>query len=258
MKGTIALLTDFGTADGFVGAVKGVIKSINSDADIIDISHDITPFDILEASIVLNATYRYFPEKTVFVSVVDPGVGTERKAIVVETESYYFVSPDNGLLTLPLKKEKILNIVEISNSEYTLPRETETFHGRDVFAPIAAYISKGIPVRSFGKPLKSIKQINIPEVKKEGNIFVGEIIKFDRFGNGITNIEKIPENIKSVFVEKYPVSKICKNFQEGKKGELNLIKGSFGFYEVFTPEESAKDLFHLKKGDRVFIYTSNS
>ena len=257
MKPIIALLTDFGTKDGFVGAVKGVIKSINLHADIIDISHDVDSFDILEASIILNAVYKYFPKGTIFVSVVDPGVGTKRKAIIVETENYYFVAPDNGLLTLPLKKEKIIKIVSIENPNYTLKRDTETFHGRDIFAPVSAYLSLGIPIVNFGKELKDYTKISFPEVKKEKNAFIGEIIKFDKFGNAITNIEELPKNIKKIYVRDIPVEKICKNFQEGVKGKLNLIKGSFGFYEVFTPENSAKDLFNLQKGDKVYIYTDN-
>ncbi|NPA53116.1 MAG: SAM-dependent chlorinase/fluorinase, partial [Aquificae bacterium] len=129
----IALLTDFGNKDGFVGTVKGVIKSINPEAEIIDISHEIDSFDILEASLVLNASYKYFPQKTIFVCVVDPGVGTERKSIIVETEKYIFVSPDNGLLSLPLKKERIQKIIEITNNKYQLSRDNETFHGRDIY-----------------------------------------------------------------------------------------------------------------------------
>lgn len=254
MKKIIALLTDFGTKDGFVGAVKGVIKNINVDVDIIDISHDISSFDILEASIILNAVYKYFPQKTIFISVVDPGVGTDRKAIIVETENYYFIAPDNGLLTLPLRKEKIKKIVSIENPKYTLERKTETFHGRDIFAPAAAYLSLGIPITDFGKELKDYVKIKFPEVKKDKNVLIGEIIKFDKFGNAITNIEELPKKIKKMYVKNIPIEKICRSFQEGIKGKLNLIKGSFGFYEIFVPENSAKDLYKLKKGDKVFIH----
>ncbi len=251
--GIIALLTDFGTSDGFVGSVKGVIKSINKNADIIDISHDITPFDILEASIVLNASYRYFPEKTIFVCVVDPGVGTERKPIAVETEKYIFIAPDNGLLTLPLKNEKIKSIVEISNKKYILERETETFHGRDIFAPAAAYLSKGVEIHQLGKKLNQIKKLNIPQPLKTDKEIVGQIIKFDRFGNGITNLTDIPENPKEITVNGYKIQKVCKAFLEGEKDKLNLIKGSFGFYELFVPMDSAKDRFNLKTGEKVIV-----
>ncbi len=254
MGRVIALLTDFGTKDGFIGSVKGVIKSINPCVDIVDITHEITPFDILEASIVLNATYRYFPEKTVFVSVVDPGVGTERNAIVVETEKYIFVAPDNGLLTLPLRRESIRNIIKITNKTYQLKRDNETFHGRDIFAPVATYITKGVPVHDFGVPLEEIKTIPFPEPEKKGNLLLGQIIKFDRFGNGITNIDKLPENIEKIIVNNIPVKKVVKSFLEGEDGALNLVKGSFGFYEIFIPKSNAKERFNLKVGDKVYIY----
>lgn len=254
MDKLIALLTDFGLQDGFVGTVKGVIKSINPAADIIDISHDISSFDILEASIILNASYKYFPKKTIFVCVVDPGVGTERKPILVETENYYFIAPDNGLLTLPLRNEKIKKIIHLTNEKYFLNRDTETFHGRDIFAPVAAYLSKGIPVEEFGQPIKNINQIDFPYPYKEDNKITGQIIKFDKFGNAITNIEYIPEDFKEIKVKNYKIQKICRNFQEGEKNKPNLIKGSFGFYEIFVPEGSAKDILELTIGDKVEVY----
>ncbi|MDQ7055818.1 MAG: SAM-dependent chlorinase/fluorinase [Persephonella sp.] len=201
----IALLTDFGYRDGFVGAVKGVIKSINSGAEIIDISHGIESFNILEGALVLNATYRYFPEKTVFVCVVDPGVGTERKPIAVETKKYYFVAPDNGILSLALKNEKVRAIYHISNERYLLERDTETFHGRDIFAPAAAYISKGVKLSQLGDMLRDYKRIKIPEVREDDGYVVGEIIMFDKFGNGITNISSLPEEFKDITVKNFKI-----------------------------------------------------
>ncbi len=254
MDKLIALLTDFGLKDGFVGTVKGVIKSINPKADIIDISHEISSFDILEASIILNASYKYFPKKTIFVCVVDPGVGTERKPILVETEKYYFIAPDNGLLTLPLKNEKIKKIIHLTNEKYFLSRDTETFHGRDIFAPVAAYLSKGIPVEEFGQEIKNINQIDFPWPQKRDNQIIGQIIKFDKFGNAITNLEYIPESFKEIRLKDYKITKICQNFQEGEKNKPNLIKGSFGFYEIFLPEGNAKEILKLNKGDTIEIF----
>lgn len=254
MDKLIALLTDFGFKDGFVGTVKGVIKSINPKADIIDISHEISSFDILEASIILNASYKYFPKKTIFVCVVDPGVGTERKPILVETEKYYFIAPDNGLLTLPLKNEKIKKIIHLTNEKYFLSRDTETFHGRDIFAPVAAYLSKGIPVEEFGQEIKNINQIDFPWPQKRNNKIIGQIIKFDKFGNAITNLEYIPESFKEIRLKNHIITKICQNFQEGEKNKPNLIKGSFGFYEIFLPEGNAKEILKLNKGDTIEIF----
>ena len=248
----IALLTDFGLNDGFVGAVKGVIKTINPDVDIIDISHGITPFDILEGAIILKAVYSYFPEGTIFMCVVDPGVGTERKPIVVKTEKYLFVAPDNGLLTLALKNQKVEKIIHITNEKYMLKRETETFHGRDIFAPISAYLSKGEDLENFGVELKSYKRIEFPDVYIENGYMVGQIIKFDRFGNGITNLEVIPDFEEILFGD-FSIRKICRNFSEGDKDKPNIIKGSFGFYEIFLPERSAKEVLGLKIGEKIRI-----
>ena len=254
MDKLIALLTDFGLKDGFVGTVKGVIKSINPKADIIDISHDVSSFDILEASIILNASYKYFPKKTIFVCVVDPGVGTDRRPILVETENYYFIAPDNGLLTLPLQKQRIKKIIHLTNEKYFLRRNTETFHGRDIFAPVAAYLSKGIPVEKFGQEIKNINQIDFPWPYKEDNKIIGQIIKFDKFGNAITNLEYIPESFKEIKLKDYKITKICRNFQEGEKDKPNVIKGSFGFYEIFVPEDSAREILGLTIGDKVEVF----
>ncbi|MEZ0323082.1 MAG: SAM-dependent chlorinase/fluorinase [Hydrogenothermaceae bacterium] len=253
MKKNIALLTDFGNKDGFVGAVKGVIISINPEVNLIDISHEVEPFNILEASLILNAVYRYFPKGTIFLSVVDPGVGTERKAVIIETEDYIFVSPDNGLLTLPLKNQTVKKIVYIKNSKYFLPTNTNTFHGRDIFAPVCGYISLSEPLENFGEIVSEyIKILDFEPVYTKEKIF-GKIIKFDRFGNAITNIDKLPERFRLVF-KGYEITKVCKNFLEGERGKPNLIMGSFGFYELFIPEESLKDKLNLQISEPVEVY----
>ncbi len=248
----IALLTDFGTEDGFVGAVKGVIYGINPSVSIVDITHNIDSFDIFEGAFTLLSTYRYFPESTIFVSVVDPGVGTERKSVIVKTEKYFFVAPDNGIVSLAVKDQKVEKIIEIKNKNFMLKRDTETFHGRDIFAPVSAYISRGVPIDMFGKELKSIKEIRFPEPEIKGGFIIGQIIKFDKFGNCITNIKEIPD-FYEIMVNSIPVKKVVKNFLEGDKTGLNLIKGSSGFYELFVPKKSCKDLFGLKKGDKIII-----
>jgi len=252
-KKIIALLTDFGNKDGFVGSLKAVILSINPNIEIVDISHEVESFSILEASIILNATYKYFPKGTIFLSVVDPGVGTEREAIIVKTENYIFVSPNNGILTLPLKNEKIKEIVKIENKKYILKSDTNTFHGRDIFAPVSAYISRGIALKNFGKKLKKDNLVIIKDIypeEKEDRI-IGKVIKFDKFGNAITNIDKLPENSKILF-RNYQL-KICNNFQEGDKYIPSLIKGSFGFYEIFLKENSAKDILNINLFEEFII-----
>ncbi len=250
MSKIIALLTDFGLKDGFVGSMKGVILSINPDAKIVDISHDITSFDIVEACVVLNATYKYFPKGTIFVSVVDPGVGTERKPIVVKTQDYYFVAPDNGLLTLALENQKVEKVIHIK--KYTLKTDTNTFHGRDVFAPTSAYISKGINVEDLGDSLEDYKKLEDLKPKVEKNKIFGKILMFDKFGNGITNISTLPEKFRLHYKE-YTLENVKNNFLEGEKDKPNLIKGSFGFYELFIPMKNFKETFNAQKNDEILI-----
>ena len=248
----VVLLTDFGLEDGFAGVLKGVICSINPNAKVVDLSHNIKSFDILEGALVLKTHYKYFPKGTVFVVVIDPGVGTDRKPIVVETENYYFVAPDNGVLSLALQNEKIKRIVKIENRDLLLYRTNETFHGRDIFSPVGAYISKGYPVDKIGSQLKDIEVINIPKPYIDRDYLIGEIIKFDKFGNGITNIDKLPE-FEYIEIKGQRIKKVCNAFLEGEHGKLNIIKGSFGFYEIFTPIDSAKDKFELKLKEKIKI-----
>lgn len=253
MRKTVALLTDFGNKDGFVGAVKAVILSISPDVNIIDISHEITPFDVLEASLVLKAVYSYFPKGTIFVSVVDPGVGTDRGKIVVETEDYVFVAPDNGLLTLPLKSQRIKRIVSIQNREYFLKTQTNTFHGRDIFAPVAAHISAGKDLEVFGPVVSEYTKLADITPVEEDNRICGRVIKFDRFGNAITNIEKLPGRFRVVF-RGYEISRVCSNFMEGERDRPNLIFGSFGYYELFIPQASLRDFLGVEVGEPVEVY----
>ncbi len=250
----IALLTDFGTGDGFVGAMKGVIKSINPYVDIVDISHNIEPFNIFQASLVLYSVYKYYPPYTVFIVVVDPGVGTEREPIIVKTTKYIFVLPNNGLLSFVEKEEKIEDIFKIENERFLLKRVSETFHGRDIFSPVAAYISRGVPLDSFGSRLGSDKliRIEIPEKKIIDGKIIGSIIGFDRFGNAITNIDRVPPKFTATY-RNYRINKINKNFLEGDKDKPNLIVGSTGFLEVFLPKSSFKDKFKAEVGEEIVI-----
>jgi len=248
----IGLLTDFGLEDGFVGSMKGVILDINPSATIVDITHNVPSFDIKEGALILNASYKYFPKGTVFVAVVDPGVGTDREPIAVETENYFFVAPNNGLLSLALKNENIKNIVKITNKDLMLNRDNETFHGRDIFAPVGAYLSKGFPMEKVGEKLERIVNIDIPQPVEEDGFIIGEIIKFDKFGNGITNLENIPK-FEYIEIKGYKIDKISKSFLDGDRNKPNIIKGSFGFYEIFTPLGSARDKFNLELGEKIKI-----
>ncbi|MBI2948170.1 MAG: SAM-dependent chlorinase/fluorinase, partial [Verrucomicrobia bacterium] len=184
----ITLTTDFGTDDWFAGTMKGVILSVNPKASIVDITHGIRLGDIRAGAFALAAAYRFFPRGTVHVAVVDPGVGSERKAIAVRTKDYFFVGPDNGLLSCALAREVIRSIHRLENKKFFLPFVSQTFQGRDVFAPVAAHLSKGVAIGKLGPRAASCKMLTLPTPIRRGHELVGEVIYLDRFGNGITNI----------------------------------------------------------------------
>ena len=250
----IALLTDFGLKDGFVGSMKGVIYSINPGAQIVDISHEVEPFNILEGALILKAHYRYFPPGTVFVAVVDPGVGSERLPIAMRWGDYFFVGPHNGIFDLVIRDlKKPPSAVILENERYRLPRLNNTFHGRDIFAPAGAYISRGVPLEEFGRELSYSPVLDIPEPKVEGGKVEGRIIYFDRFGNGITNIPCGSYSHGEMRGERLEV---LSHFREGEGKGLSLVCGSFGLMEVFVFMGSAKERFSLELGEEVTLWMS--
>lgn len=185
----ITLLTDFGNQDAYVGIMKGVIAGINPSANIIDICHTIPPHDILNGAYLLSASYQYFPKGTIHVAVVDPGVGSQRDIICVAIRDYLFLVPNNGILSFIVPEEKPKNIIRVTNTEFFLPSPSNTFHGRDIFAPVAAHLSLGIKPQQLGSKINQMEHLDIPqpEHKKTGQL-EGRVIYIDRFGNLITNI----------------------------------------------------------------------
>jgi len=246
--GVLVFLTDFGTKDGFAGVLKGVALSINPNLKLVDLTHEVEPFNILEGALVLKAHYRFFPKGSVFVCVVDPGVGTKRPAIAVRTENYFFVAPMNGLLDLVLREEKPLEVVKITNPKYRLKSVNNTFHGRDIFTPAGAYISKGVPLRELGKPIKYKYLLRFPKPRRYPFRVVGEIVYFDRFGNAVTNIP-CGRFKRCRYLNQW--GKYVDNFLSGERGKPNFICGSFGFMEVFLPMDSFKERFRAEVGQRV-------
>lgn len=256
---SIALLTDFGFVDNFVGVMKGVILKINSDINIVDISHAIEPHNITEAAFLLKSSYKYFQKGTIFLTVVDPGVGSERNPIIARTKNYLFVGPDNGVLSLAVKEDGIERIIKIENKRYFLKPVSDSFHGRDIFAPIAAYLSQGKRPGLFGHPLGSIKKINIPKSKITKKLLRGEIVYIDRFGNLVTNIEKnlfkkfvAGKNFKIKIKDK-EIDFLVKSYQAVKTGRPLAIFGSFGFLEISINSGSAKKHFNANKGYPITI-----
>ncbi len=187
----ITLLTDFGNQDAYVGIMKGVIAGINPRANVIDICHNIPPQDVFTGAYLLSTAYIYFPKGTIHVAVVDPGVGSRRDIVCVETREYFFLVPDNGLLSFVVREERPKNIIRVTNDRYFLPAPGNTFHGRDVFAPVAAHLSMGIKPQQLGTRINRIEQLDIPwpEGTKTGQL-EGRIIHIDRFGNLVTNITR--------------------------------------------------------------------
>ena len=256
----ITLLTDFGLNDNFVGVVKGVILGINPKVNIVDISHGIKPRDILQAAFLLKSSYHYFPRQTIHLVIIDPGVGSERKSIVVKTKDYYFIGPDNGVLSLALKKEiKIIDIISISNKRFFLKPISSTFHGRDIFAPVAAYLSCGRNITDFGVPQKSFRHLDFPQPKTKGRALQGQIIYIDHFGNLITNIQEtifrkfVKERQARISLGGQIIDKVSRSYLEVEKNKPLAIFGSFGTLEISLSCGSARDYLRAREGQKVEV-----
>jgi S-adenosyl-L-methionine hydrolase (adenosine-forming) len=251
----IALLTDFGTKDYFVGAVKGAILSINRQATIVDITHEIAPQNIAAAGFMLRACYKNFPEKTIFIAVVDPGVGSDRRAILVETADYYFLAPDNGLLSLVFDAEKEFKVFELKNKSFFAVNVSRTFHGRDIFAPVAAHLSNGVQPDKFGAEIESfvVMEAAAPRKISESEI-EAEVICVDRFGNLITNLRKtdLTEGF-TLEVGGATVNELLQFYSESSAGGLFIIEGSAGFLEIAAFQKSAQEILRVEAGEKISV-----
>jgi len=258
---TITLITDFGTQDGYVGVMKGIIAGINPSANIIDISNTIEAQNIFQAAYVLNSSYKYFPKGTIHIVIVDPGVGSERKILCLKTADYFFLAPDNGVLSFIAAIEKSHSVLEVTNKEFFLPEISNTFHGRDIFAPVAAHLSKGINHKKLGNTIEEIQKIDLPKpIRSTDGVLTGEVIYVDSFGNLITNITgKIINRIKvksrklAIVAGEKKIHKLSNSYTDVKDKEVLAIIGSTGFLEISVNQGSAKDVLHLKKGDKLVL-----
>lgn len=251
----IALLTDFGVADYFVAAMKGAILSINRRAVIVDITHEIPPQNIKSAGFTLRACRKDFPLKTIFVCVVDPGVGSDRRAILVETDECFFVAPDNGLLSFVFNEAKFFRVFELTSKKFFNPHISQTFHGRDVYAPVAAYLSKGVEAVEFGDEITDFIRLNIEQPRKiSQNTIEAKIIHADNFGNLITNLTK--NDLPARFFLEFNgivIDNFLDYFAQAEEGEIGVILGSAGFLEIVAYKSSAKNMLNAKLGDRVLL-----
>ena len=263
-SGFITLTTDFGLADGFVGTMKGVIYTINPDATIIDISHEIGSQDVASASFLLEASCPYFPRGAVHLVVVDPGVGSQRRAIAVETEKYYFVAPDNGVLTRPLMHEKVLKSVEITNQAYFLDRVSDTFHGRDVFAPAAAHLSLGVTIEALGDEMDDLVKMPLSEPEVHQSSIRGHIIHVDKFGNLITNVTRnlfeaiVSDRQFAIKLAGIKLEWISSSYADVPAGHPLAIFDSFNNLEVAVNCANAAKLLGVQRGDGIHITLKNT
>lgn len=238
----ITLLTDFGLADHFVGVVKGVILGICPEAGIVDITHQVKPFAIAEGGFLLAQSWRYFPKGTIHVAVVDPGVGSSRRAILAEVGGHLFVAPDNGLLSLVFAEEEGHSVREITAHRYFRQPVSQTFHGRDVFAPVAAHLAAGVPPAEFGKPIEDATRFPIARpVQTAPRNWTGSIVRIDRFGNLITNfkVEQFGPKPFELIAGLSTVNRIETNYEAAGLGEIFVIAGSSGYYEIAAGQDSA-------------------
>jgi len=254
-NGIMTLLTDFGTIDGFVGTMKGVILSINPNAKIIDISHEIPAQDIEAGAFVLSCSYRYFPRGTVHVAVVDPGVGSKRKILAVQSKDYFFIAPDNQVLKYILNSDETLAVVEVLNKQFFLNAVSQTFHGRDIFAPVAAHLSIGVPIKKLGHETKLYDRgkIDQPIITQTG--IIGSIIYIDKFGNLITNINQsmINKPVSFVQIGKTQIHKLSNSYSEAEINQPLAIIGSSGYLEIAVRNGNAWERLSARRKDIVRI-----
>jgi S-adenosylmethionine hydrolase len=255
----VALLTDFGSRDHYAGAMKGVALGLCPDATLVDITHDIPPHDVLGGALELAAAYKYFPAGTIFLVVVDPGVGSQRHGIAAEAGGYRFVAPDNGVLTLVFKESHPKRVVELTERRYARATVSRTFEGRDRFAPAAAWLAKGIELPALGRPLSSWQTLTVPEPDVATARIAGEVLRVDRFGNLVTNVDRrIFDRFASgggieIAVGAHAVQKVVATYSEAEPGTVCALFGSTEHLEIAVNGGSAAERLALARGAPVTI-----
>lgn len=258
----VTFTTDFGLSDPFVGIMHGVVLNIQPETTIVDISHAVASYDIFDGAWTIAQAYRFFPPRTVHVVVVDPGVGSERRPIIVETDNYIFVAPDNGVLSLVERREEKFVVRHVTADRYFLQPVSQTFHGRDVFAPVAGWLSKGVAPAEFGPEISDYVRLPLRKVERVGeNSLRGEVMKVDKFGNLITNIGEVDAPALfshqvggvSILIAGETITRICKSYAEGGDEELFAIVGSSGYLEIAARQASAAERLDATVGTPVGV-----
>jgi S-adenosylmethionine hydrolase len=256
----ITLTTDYGTRDHLVGAMKGVILKVMPDVRIVDISHQVLPCDILDGALTLGMAYKYFPPNTIHVVVVDPGVGSPRRAILVTGDHHFFIAPDNGVLSMVYEQEESFSVRHITSDHYFLRPLSNTFHGRDVFAPVAAWLAKNQQPMSFGEEITDPVRFSMPKPKTAEGKVKGVVLKVDNYGNLVTNITA--EHIPQVFlpdgrfrinINGKEVTRVVQNYGEGAPDEACGILGSAGMLEISVNRGSASRSLGAQRGAEVVV-----
>lgn len=256
----ITLTTDYGTGDHLAGVMKGVILSINPEATVVDITHGVLAHDVLDGALAIAQAYKYFPAKTIHVVVVDPGVGTARRPVLVAGDQHYFVGPDNGVFSSVYDQSEALHVWNIVSEHYFRQPVSPTFHGRDIFAPVAAWLSKSWQPSTFGEPIQDFVRFAIPKPKASGNIIKGVILRVDHFGNLMTNLTPAEMPFLSAAGAKFviragngQVNKIVATFAGGAAGEPVGLIGSSGYLEIAVNEASAARTLGVARGAEVTV-----
>jgi S-adenosylmethionine hydrolase len=261
MRALIALLTDFGTQDHYAGTMKGVILGICPDATLVDITHDIPPHDVMAGALELAAAYKFFPAGTIFVAVVDPGVGSARRGFAADTGDYRFVAPDNGVLTQVLRETPAKKMVELTERRYARPTVSRTFEGRDRFAPAAAWLAKGIQLTALGRPIavNDLQRLDIPVPEEEAGTVRGVVVRVDRFGNLVTNIDrKTVERLGlggaiTIDADGRRVERLVATYAELPADGVGALFGSTDHLELAAPSASAAERLGLTRGAAVTV-----
>lgn len=259
MRPIVAFLTDFGTRDHYAGVMKGVVLSLCPEATVVDVTHELPPHDITAAAYHLAATYKFFPAGTIFVTVVDPGVGSARRGIAIEAGDWKFVAPDNGVLTLVVRETPPKMAVELTERRYARPTISRTFEGRDRFAPAAAWLAKGTNITALGRPAHDLVQLDLPVVEETRESITGAIVRIDRFGNAVSNIDrKSFERLGAgrsivILAGGEPVDRLVATYSEIGPGDVCALFGSTDHLEFAAQGSSAAELRGLSFGTPVVV-----
>jgi S-adenosyl-L-methionine hydrolase (adenosine-forming) len=259
----ITLTTDYGTNDHLVGVLKGVILKINPEVTIVDITHQVTPYDLLDGALAIASAYTYFPPRTIHVVIVDPGVGTDRRPLLVSGQNQYFIAPDNGVLSGVYEKEQTFAVRHLTSEHYFAQPMSKTFHGRDLFAPVAAWLSKNWAPASMGEVIEDFKRFALPKPKEADGHLKGVILKVDSFGNLITNfrtedlsLDSVEKGEVKLQVGTHPVTRMVSVFANGNSGEPIAYIGSSGFVEIAMNKGNAAKSLGVGRGTPVLLTKS--